>query len=367
MKEIYENKNLRILYFIGIFLVVANHFGGGSINLLYDWFPAYSFHLPLFMFCSGYLIFKNRSEKTLPFLKKNLKKFLIPLYVWNIIYGLFIIFLHHKGFTIGDSFNLFNIFIKPIYNGHQFVFTLATWYIFPLLILKIINFFILKLLGDDKKLYVLYFFISLLIGALGIHLAMNGYNEGFYLLLVKIMFFLPFFAFGMLYFVVLERYDKFRNLVYFALLFIISLIVIYIFGGTKEYVPSWCNNFDNVYRPYIVGLIGILFWLRVAKIITPVLSKSKFIMNISRNTYDIVIHHMMGYFILNCIYYKLSNIMFHDFNIESFKSNIFYFYTPKGLNNFLILYVVFGFGFSLTIIYIKKLIKKKIDERRFVI
>ena len=40
MKEITENKQFRVLYFIGIFLVVANHFGGGSISLLYEWFPA---------------------------------------------------------------------------------------------------------------------------------------------------------------------------------------------------------------------------------------------------------------------------------------------------------------------------------------
>ena len=362
MKENNENKYLRVLYFIGIFLVVANHYGGGGVNLLYEWFPAYSFHLPLFMFCSGYLIYKSKDEKIFTFLIKNLKKFLIPLYFWNIVYGLFIILLHHKGFTMGEQFTLFNIFIKPIYNGHQFVFTLATWYIYPLLILKIINYLVQKIIKENKIGYIVYFILSLLIGAFGVHLAMKGYNNGAYLLLDKVMYFLPFFAFGMLYFRVLEKYDKLNNLIYFILVFAIALVVIYIFGGTKEYIPSWCNNFDNVYRPFIVGYIGILFWNRIAKILTPVLSDSKFVMTISRNTYDIVIHHLMGCFILNCIYYKLSNTLFRDFNTQAFKSEIFYYYLPKGLNNFLILYVIFGFAFPLIIIQIKKFIKGKIKS-----
>jgi hypothetical protein len=269
------------------------------------------------------------------------------------------VILHGKGFTIGESFNLYNIFIKPIYNGHQFVFTLATWFIFPLLILKFINFIIMKLFKDKSLLYFIYVIISLLIGFLGVHLAMKGYNEGGYLLLVKVMFFFPFFSLGMFYHQTLEKYDKLNSPLYFAIIFAATLTVICIFGGTKEYIPSWCNNFDNVYRPFIVGILGILFWLRVSKVIEPVLSKSKLVMTISRNTYDIVIHHMMGYFILNCIYYKLSSTVFTGFNVENFKNSIFYLYTPKGIYNFLILYVVFAFAYSLLITYIKNIFKRK--------
>ena len=46
-----ENIQFRILYFIGIILIVANHIGGGGgLSLFYEWFPAYSFHLGLFVF-----------------------------------------------------------------------------------------------------------------------------------------------------------------------------------------------------------------------------------------------------------------------------------------------------------------------------
>ena len=54
IKENKENIQFRILYFIGIILIVANHAGNGSISLAYEWFPAYSFHLGLFIFASGY-------------------------------------------------------------------------------------------------------------------------------------------------------------------------------------------------------------------------------------------------------------------------------------------------------------------------
>lgn len=85
-----ENIQFRILYFIGIFLIVANHSDNGGFSLFYEWFPAYSFHLALFVFCSGYFFLKNKDKKIFEFVLKLIKKFLIPLYFWNFVYGLII-------------------------------------------------------------------------------------------------------------------------------------------------------------------------------------------------------------------------------------------------------------------------------------
>ena len=45
----------KILYAIGMIMVVAGHYTeGGGINILANWFPYYGFHLGLFLFASGY-------------------------------------------------------------------------------------------------------------------------------------------------------------------------------------------------------------------------------------------------------------------------------------------------------------------------
>ena len=56
------NYQFKILYAIGIVLVVANHCGSGGISLFYEFFPAYAFHVALFMFSSGYF-YKESVEK----------------------------------------------------------------------------------------------------------------------------------------------------------------------------------------------------------------------------------------------------------------------------------------------------------------
>ncbi len=363
-----ENIQFRILYFIGMILIVANHCGGGSFSFIYEWFPAYSFHLALFVFASGYFFVNNKGKKIFPFIKKILLKFIVPLYAWNLIYGLIVFVLHKFGFTIGYNLSIDSLLILPLWNGHQFAFNLATWFIVPLFIIQLINIFLIKLMGDRNKFYYIHFIISLLFGFFGVSLAMKGYNQGAFLLLDKVLYFIPFFSLGMLYRVNIEKYDKSSNLVYFGVLFAITLIVIYLFGGVKSYKPSWCNDFDNFYRPFFAGVLGICFWLRVSKILVPVLKNSKIVSLISKNSFSIMIHHFTGFFILNTLWgiaAKIFNFI-EGFDFIKYKSSIWYRYIPKGLKQFELLYLIFGIGFSLLLIFIldktKIFIKSKLKK-----
>ena len=55
------NYQFKILYAIGMILIVAGHAGNGGISLFYDWLPPYAFHLGLFMFASDYF-YNDASE-----------------------------------------------------------------------------------------------------------------------------------------------------------------------------------------------------------------------------------------------------------------------------------------------------------------
>lgn len=62
-----------------------------------------------------------------------------------------------------------------------------------------------------------------------------------------------------------------------------------------------------------------------------------------------MMHHMMGFFLLNCLWFFFSRYssLFSSFNVSQFLSNIYYAYLPKKISQFRFLYVVFGVGFSL--------------------
>lgn len=78
-----ENKKILFLQVFGIILVVIGHTGKMSNNLQ-RWI--YSFHMPLFMFISGYLLnYTNQGKiediNLKEFLKKKIKRLLIPYFI----------------------------------------------------------------------------------------------------------------------------------------------------------------------------------------------------------------------------------------------------------------------------------------------
>ena len=343
--NIEKNYIFVFLYAIGSIFIVAGHCQNGGINLAFDIFPIYSFHLGLFMFCSGYF-YKSKNENELgKYAWKKIKRLIIPMFIWNIVYGLFVQLTRLKGFTIGGDFTLYNLFVQPIKNGHQFIYNLCFWFVPELFLIEIITCAIRKIISKLVNINEYIFFICyFLLGILGVYLSNIGLNKDWNLLIVRTLFFFPFFGLGILYNRKLEKIDKLNNIAYFSILIVVQLIIIFFKGKAPSFTVVWCNNFtSNLVLPYLVGFLGILFWLRIAKIIEPITINSKLINCISNNAYSIMAHQFIGFFILKCTYGILSKItpLFSTFSFVSFKSDIWYYYYPKN-SIFLILYLVFG-------------------------
>lgn len=362
-----ENINyaFKFLYAIGIILIVAGHCNNGGISLFYEWFTPYAFHLALFMFASGYFYKEDSERNVKKYIYKKFKKLIIPMYVWNIIYAIFIQIIRIKGFSIGGDFNFYNIFVAPILNGHQFAFTMGLWYVVPLFVIEIVNVLIRKILKLKIKNIneYIFFIISLLFGMVGIYISTNGYNKGWYLFFDRILYLIPFYCLGILYKKELEKYDKLNNIIYFSIIFMIQLVIITIYGKPIKYTPSWCNNFTNdVITPFTIGIIGIAFWLRISKILEPIICNSKVINCIANNTYSIMVHQFIGFFTINTIFAIFNKFipLFKEFNWIKYKSDIWYCYAPKGLKQWYIIYLVGGITIPIMISYILKQIKKLI-------
>lgn len=167
------------LYTLGSFLIVLGHVSEyNNINILFDWFRPFSFHIALFVFCSGYFYKRKNEENFKNFLWKKFKHLIIPTFIWNILYGLFVYLLRYKGFNIGEEITLYNIFVSPIINGHQFDFNMCCWFVPSLFIVQIVTCLLRKFLNRIRVLNEYAMFILYLgIGILGVYLAAKGFNK----------------------------------------------------------------------------------------------------------------------------------------------------------------------------------------------
>lgn len=342
-KEI--NYEFKVLYALGMVFIVAGHCGNGGVSIGYEYFPPYAFHLALFMFASGYFYNSNSEKHIFKAIMHKMKKLVIPLYIWNFFYAFFVYFTKWIGFSIGGDISFYNLIIAPWVTGHQFAYNLGGWFVSPLFMIFIINILLRKILG---KIFLNKDWIAegifLICGVGGIYAAKNGWNTGLYLIFARIAYFIPFYGAGIVYKNYLEKKDRLSNVIYFGIIFMAQLAIITIHGGTVSYVAAWCSGFGNVILPFVVGICGVAFWLRIAKILTPVLFKSKIVLLVADHTFSIMINQFLGFYLIKTIF-ALSNRYLHicaGFNWSEYFSDIWYYYLPKGLAQWYFVYLLSG-------------------------
>lgn len=367
------NYQFKLLYAIGMIMIVGNHCATGGFSLFYEWFPPYAFHVPLFIFCSGYF-YKEKSESDIgKYILKKVKSLLVPLYIWNFVYAMFTNLISLKGFQIGIGVNISKLFIEPITTGHQYGFNLATWFVVPLFMVEVFNVIFRKVLfvfKDNVKEYI-YVAISLALGMLGIWMSASGYNVGWWLVLTRMLSFIPFYSVGFFYNKILEKWDMLPNMFYFSIVLGLQLISILYHGHTISYEMVWSKYADFNAWPFIAGFLGIAFWLRITRILEPVLGKSKVVNLIADNTFSIMVNHFLGFFVIKSIYAFLfynTNTWCQNFDWESYHTNVYYFFMPRGVEQSRVIYVVAGLAIPILIQkginLCKEKINKGIDDKR---
>lgn len=365
----------KILYCLGIILVVAGHCDNGGVSILYDWFPPYAFQLGLFMFCSGYF-YKDESEQSVgKYITRKIKHLIIPLYLWNIAYGVLSYILSTHYFTIGGALSWQKFVITPILTGHQFGYNLGGWYVIPLFMIEVLNvllrFIFDKLLpGMDKRFLEIGFFIFYFaMGLVSMLMYKHALVTGWWLVLDRMLYFMPFFGLGCIYKRVLEKYDRLPSLWYFSIIFLVSLIIIVINGSPMQFGPAMfsIDAFpDVIYLPFLVGFLGIAFWLRMARIMEPAIGHSGVVNKIADSAFPIMIHQLMGFFILNTVFavlFKLTGLC-PGFDIDMYHSNIYYIYCYNDIEQLRILYLIMGISIPILIQTVQDNAKRKMAFMR---
>lgn len=111
------------------------------------------------------------------------------------------------------------------------------------------------------------FVISIVIGIVGNQLACMGYFQNWWLVLVRMFYFVPFYEMGILYKSKLEKIDRrIPSFWYFVIIFAVKLVIVYHYGKMLSYTPSWCNNFtEGPVMPIVIGYLGIALWVLYSK------------------------------------------------------------------------------------------------------
>lgn len=89
----------------------------------------------------------------------------------------------------------------------------------------------------------------------------------------------------------------------------IQLTIIFVCGYAPQYEPVWCNFPQFSILPYLTAFTGIAFWLRIARILTPVIGSSKLVNIIADSTYSIMVNHMLGFMLVKLFFHYATELI----------------------------------------------------------
>ena len=356
----------RALYLIAIVLVVDGHTTLDDMFGMGDLFRYYSFHLMLFAFGAGYF-FRFRGS-VLADLAARAKRLLVPLYIWNLIYGVGAALLRRfGGFEIGQPLNLYTLLLSPITNGEHFAWNLGSWFIFPLFLTQVIYSLIRRAAQRCwKDNEAVTFIICLLLGSAAVELCRANRQDMLPLFLCRTLILLPGYAGGQLYRRKLERRDTLPTAPYLTGIVILRALLCVRYENLS-YLLSSCTYFTcGAFGVYFGGALAIAFFLRIARLLAPYVAKSRLALYASRHTFDIMMHHFMGFFALNSVFLVLNALGLGaaDFSVKSFRTLYAYNYAPGGRSEWNVLYLLSGIFFSLAVAFVTDKIKAICIKKR---
>ena len=354
-----NNTQFCLLSATGIFMEEDGHLGGSCFLDIGGLLQYNFFHMQMFVFISGYF-YKGCQEGIIRYGVRKFRRLMIPYFIWNLIYGLTAQVLRTHGFAFGAPVNFVTLFVEPFRMGYQFVLNHVAWFVPTLFLVELVNAVLEKGIHKgfirlssywEKALYYEAYIrtgLYLLISWAGVCISRTIGTEGFMLMAVRVLFLLVFYGMGNLYREKLERADTIKSVWYFSVLLCIAMILT--LSGRQLIYGLWnCRDIPGYVLPYVSAFVGIAFWLRAARILTPAFGNHPLIRFLGRNTYGVMMHHMMVFFLINSIYayLALATGIFQSFDFARYQTDFYYCYLPRGMTQFKVFYLFAGIGVPL--------------------
>ena len=357
-----ENYTMRVFYLLAIVFVVDGHMSMGHMFEMNGLFRYYSFHLMMFAFGSGY--FFKLYGKPLSDLLHRAKKLMIPLYFWNLVYGVGAALLRRLGgFELGEPLSAYTLLLAPLADGEHFVWNLGSWFIFPFFCAQVFYALVRRLSSLWHENEWMTFLLCLIPGCVAVQLCYTGRQDILPIWMLRPMILLPGFAGGTLYRRVLERRDHLPTVPY-----LIGVVILRALLCTRyenlAYLLSDCSYFVcDAFGVYAGAALAIAFYLRISRLLAPYIGKSRLALAISRNTFDVMMHHYMGFFALNCFFLivHILGLGAADFSVHIFRTRSNYLYAPDGRAEWSVLYLLCGVTLPLLIGHTARTIKTRLQ------
>lgn len=350
-----ENLSFRYLYGFAVLFVVLSHCDGGGVEMLSNWMHFGAFHLAVFVFGSGYFFRKERLKKPFVYLGEKVKRLLLPLWCWNLFYGLVMTLLNALGFTFGEPVTLRGILFYPVISENLYVLNMGSWFVFPFFCVQILyggGKVLLDLLGKPKVTDRILQAAFIAAGFAGVYFAGHGYHEAVLYPVFRILYFMPFYVSGMLYKDFCEKaFSKIPAVFCLGACLFISLLLNARFGKAVYAIPSSCDYPFGIWATYLAGAVGILFWLKISMVLADFGKSCAPLLILGRSTWDIMFHQFAGILAVKAVFAVLSRFagICGDFDFAAFLGDIWYLYRPGGIKEFAFLYVLGAIFVSLTI------------------
>lgn len=359
-----ENTVFRAFYLLAIIFIVDGHTTLSDMFTMGGLFRYYSFHLMLFAFGAGYF-FRTKGSIAQDIFSRA-KKLLVPLYGWNLVYGVGAALLRRfGGFEIGEPLSAYTLLLAPIVDGEHFVWNLGAWFIFPLFLMQVIYSLIDRTSGLWKRNGVITFILCLLPGCAAVELCRAGRQDLLPLFAMRTLILLPGYAGGQLYRQYLERRDTMKTVPYLLIIVILRALLCVRYENLA-YIVSSCSYFVcDAFGVYFGGALAIAFYLRIARLIAPYVKKSRLAIYASRHTFDIMMHHVMGFFAVNGVFLILNalGVGAADFSVKSMRTLAEYNYAPYGRTELNMIYLIAGMLLPLGVAWVMERIKNSMKKR----
>lgn len=315
-----KEKNLRMTAFkaLGIIVVVSCHLDENLFNLIgipitssRELFPEYSYHIPLFIFASGYFYKRIYESDYFTLVKKRFKN-ITKYYKANLFYLFLTLVLVGLGLLEREiHFNLHSIFIEPFLGGFQFYFNGPGWFVPFLFTVRIVfpltrKFFSLFVKsfksGEEKKLLDESMFTIFLcvVGLFVAHFAnmypVQNQDVALFHAMLRTAWGLQFMQIGLFYKEFLEEHIKYTVKGFVAI--VATKSVFYRIFGYCTFSLRTVSFNGHTFISLFTSILGILYALYLAEFMCRLALRFKrrlpeLINLVGNNTWSIMIHHLL--------------------------------------------------------------------------
>lgn len=247
---------------MAILLVVVGHFiqensVQSASSPLFGWI--YGFHMPLFMFISGYMAFKTTRVDNftdfLSFLKNRSLGLLVPYFAWPLIVDNFFFTSHRKSDLLEVAVDL----------THKWNHLWFLWYLFFLL-LAYVAFYAISNLINKKRLLLMDIIVTSFIMA--ILAVIKFFRLPFPADIDSFLLYFIFFFTG----IFISKYPLLSGLILNKFTFSLVLLIFFVFSGRYNYVDT--SSMNKVIKMVVsMTAIASLYYLANTIVLHPYVEK----------------------------------------------------------------------------------------------